>query len=516
MASIDLETITAPISEEQPCGPDLDMEFDMDFMNFVAEIDGTIPTRFFGFDPATLDFQRYYDQIGDFLERTRDIRVLVPLAKLKILQSDIAGFAGVLDATARLLQERWSDLHPQPADFLELGMGQLSTLDDMPNVVLPLQHATLARSRRAGPITLRRWQIAQGEVNPREGEEKIDSATLSAALAETDPDELRNVRALLEKARDSVAAIRTTCIREAGFDHAPQFERLPPAIEAAIGMLDSAIGDAPTAGDPDQAGAAAGGETGAGTVMVRLPAGAVASREEAIEAMHVAARYFALNEPSSPVPVLLREAQSASGKSFYELINDLVPDAAGSAFVSLGADPWFNVYISTLDSRNPPPDYAGEEENAIAEDSGLNDEVEGDPETTADGDGDADFESAAGTEETTAGESTEAGPDEFPAEGGDNAEADEGVADEPSANRDDGAEQALAPGGPPRPKLTAASRPEAVAILEKVLAYYRAAEPSSPVPLLVERAIELSSKNFIELLGKVLPEGSLYERPKDT
>src|SRR5690625_7850448 len=98
MASIDLASITDALSEDQPCGPDLDMEFDMDFMTFSAEIDGVIPTRYFDFDPTTLDFARYYGQIADFLGRTRDIRLLVPLAKLRILQADLPGFAEVLDA----------------------------------------------------------------------------------------------------------------------------------------------------------------------------------------------------------------------------------------------------------------------------------------------------------------------------------------------------------------------------------------------------------------------------------
>ena len=39
MARFDLSTIADPISEEEPCGPDLDDEFDTDFMNFMAEVE---------------------------------------------------------------------------------------------------------------------------------------------------------------------------------------------------------------------------------------------------------------------------------------------------------------------------------------------------------------------------------------------------------------------------------------------------------------------------------------------
>jgi type VI secretion system protein ImpA len=358
MAKIELETITDALNEEQPCGPDLDMEYDMDFMNFVAEIDGRIPSAFFTFDPGSLDFDGFYARIGDILQRTRDVRVLVPLAKLRILQADLPGFAETLDALHRLLRERWSDLHPRVADFLELSMGQLATLDDMPNVVLPLQHAPLVRSRRAGAITLRKWQVAKGEVNPRDGEETIDAGTLTSALAESDAGDVRRSKEALLRARDAVAGIRTVCIQEAGYDKAPVLERLPAAIDAALNLIETAIGEAPTEGaSPADA---SGAPAAAATAVVQLPVGAVKTREQAVEAMHVAARYFALREPSSPVPILLREAQAASTKSFYELVNDLVPDGAASAFVSLGAEPWFDVYLSTLDARNPAPDYDGE------------------------------------------------------------------------------------------------------------------------------------------------------------
>lgn len=517
MAKIDLGTITAPISDEQPCGPDLDMEFDMDFMNFVAEIDGRIPTAFFSFEPGSLDFAAYYERIGEILQRARDLRVLLPLAKLRILQSDIPAFAETLDGIHRLLKERWSDLHPQPDEFLELGMGQLATLDDMPNVVLPLQHAPLVRSRRAGAITLRKWQVAKGDVNPRDGEETLDAAAITGALADGDADELGRSKEALVLARDAVAGIRTVCIQEAGYDKAPVLERLPAAIDAALELIAIAAGGTAETGG-EAAAEAAGAEHGSGAMVGKLPAGAVATREQAVEALHVAARYFVLREPASPVPILLREAQTASTKTFYELVNDLVPDSAGSAFVSLGNEPWFEVYLSTLDARNPAPDYEPEpEEREIAEDVGLGDEegesaTEPEPDRVEEPDATIPEESAAPADEPAEATSGDEVTDEAPAQ----ADAE---AEPPAADTRDGSQEAVAerelPAPPSGRKFSANSRPEAVALMRKVLEYYRVAEPSSPVPLLVERAIDLSSKNFIELLGKILPEGSLKVKPQD-
>lgn len=130
MANIDLASITDPISDDQPCGPDLDMEFDGDFMNFEANVGMAWPERYFSWDSDALKGHTFYDQIEELLSRSRDLRMLVPLAKLRILEGDLSGFAEALSAIQRLLKEHWADVHPQPADFLELGMGQLSTLDD--------------------------------------------------------------------------------------------------------------------------------------------------------------------------------------------------------------------------------------------------------------------------------------------------------------------------------------------------------------------------------------------------
>jgi type VI secretion system protein ImpA len=54
-----------------------------------------------------------------------------------------------------------------------------------------------------------------------------------------------------------------------------------------------------------------------------------------------------------------------------------------------------------------------------------------------------------------------------------------------------------------------ASRGDALALLDRVAAHYRAVEPSSPVPILVERARSLVGKDFVTLITSMLPEAVL-------
>jgi type VI secretion system protein ImpA len=53
------------------------------------------------------------------------------------------------------------------------------------------------------------------------------------------------------------------------------------------------------------------------------------------------------------------------------------------------------------------------------------------------------------------------------------------------------------------------SRAQALGLLAKVASFFRTAEPSSPVPFLVDRARDLAQRDFLSLLDDVLPEGVL-------
>jgi type VI secretion system protein ImpA len=53
------------------------------------------------------------------------------------------------------------------------------------------------------------------------------------------------------------------------------------------------------------------------------------------------------------------------------------------------------------------------------------------------------------------------------------------------------------------------TRAQALGLLTKVASFFRTAEPSSPIPFLVDRARDLAQRDFLSLLNDVLPEGAL-------
>ena len=61
----------------------------------------------------------------------------------------------------------------------------------------------------------------------------------------------------------------------------------------------------------------------------------------------------------------------------------------------------------------------------------------------------------------------------------------------------------------------ASSRAAAVALIDQVAAHLRVAEPSSPIPYLLDRAKALASRDFLTLLKDLLPEHAIANLKRD-
>ncbi|MCW6506731.1 type VI secretion system protein TssA [Lichenifustis flavocetrariae] len=77
--------------------------------------------------------------------------------------------------------------------------------------------------------------------------------------------------------------------------------------------------------------------------------------------------------------------------------------------------------------------------------------------------------------------------------------------DSASSSADDGEEDS----DEEAPMARVTSRAEALTLLDRVAGHYRAVEPSSPVPMLIDRARGLVGKDFMSLIRTMLPEAVL-------
>lgn len=422
-----------PLSQADPCGPDLDVAGDADYLNFFAQTEGLLPSTFFSsedgkpFDRSAVDLPGQVGAIAPLWERTRDLRLLVVRARLLILDRNLGGFAVAVAAIARWLDGFWDDVHPRAAGG-DLGprIAVLGALD-LPTVVFPLQYAPLCEGRRIGAVTYRAWMIASGEVKPRPGEQKHPSAALTEAIADATPDELAATRKHIAMLKASLGRIREIFLLRGS---SLGLETLPTLVDKLQGLVDPrAVLDEATAAP------AAESDDNSTTAKERIAAaalGAPASLTEAQQALAAIATYYSRSEPSSPTLPLVRQAHQLIGKSFFEVMSILVPGQMDKAAFQIGADQFFELPVGKLSKLS------------------------------------------------------EAAP--------------------PSP---DGANPAAPSGSGEPPQYRIESRAQAIALLEQVQRFFRHAEPSSPVPMLCDRARALAERDFMGVLREVLPKAAL-------
>jgi type VI secretion system protein ImpA len=61
------------------------------------------------------------------------------------------------------------------------------------------------------------------------------------------------------------------------------------------------------------------------------------------------------------------------------------------------------------------------------------------------------------------------------------------------------------------PRFHVESRAQVIALLDQVQRYFRSCEPSSPVPMLCERARAFAESDFMAVLRDVLPKAALKD-----
>ncbi len=98
-----------PISADDPCGPDLDLEGDPDYLNFFAATEGVLPASYYAFNRETIEFPAAFKTVDALLGRTLDVRLLILGAKLAILNRNLEGFAARVGAIAWMLAAYWDE-----------------------------------------------------------------------------------------------------------------------------------------------------------------------------------------------------------------------------------------------------------------------------------------------------------------------------------------------------------------------------------------------------------------------
>lgn len=426
--AIDFEALMAPLSDDAPTGPDL--ADDPAFAEFEADVEGFFPSRaddyYYSFRAANADLDRFADRCLSLLKRSRDLRLMVVLAKIAALRGDIADTRGALGLIRHALETSWDAIHPQGTASGHVLRGvTVERLDEFASFVLPLQYAALV-SDRNGHLSYRDHAVATGAVPPREDDSHPDAGEIARFLERCDLDALATAR---DQAAGMAADLKAICLAWAANAEDPPslaFKRLAPLLDAMAAFLDEAVAKrdpgraiaADGSAEADDAADEATGEDGAPAPTPSGPpaAGRIDNLADARAALRAAARYFEVYETASPAFLLARKAEGLVGLTFLQVLQQIAPDRVYDTAIQIGPN-----------RRLPLPMEKLTEEFSY---------IEVEREGTAESDKTFDVHERAG----------------------------------------------------------------ALALLQEVARWYRAAEPANPIPLLLDKARELATKDFAALL----------------
>ncbi|MBY3347979.1 type VI secretion system protein TssA [Rhizobium laguerreae] len=361
------EDLLSPISDDEPCGPDLDAAGDSNYFAYTMSAEERFPRIVI--DPATgsfydrnviklVDEERQSDLL---LRRSKDLRLIILTAQFQIGAGEIGRFADTLDAIFVVIRDFWTDIHPRAEDGdLTLRRVALEGLDDRKRVVLPLSYAPLFEDRRLGPVSLRTWRVSLRPEIAKSSDIQHSSVLICDAIgAPANHDAIVAVYANIQKASNRLANIRLKFFEAERIEYAPVFDGIMAVLAEIADMLSQ---NAPNLAGLNSDNSLASDEcmqsaVPSDAVLSHRVAGAAASEicpisftsmREVNGTLAALEIYFTVFEPSSPALLLVRQARLLIGRPLVEALSVLVPNHSNSVVLKIDHNSGFELDLARM------------------------------------------------------------------------------------------------------------------------------------------------------------------------
>ena len=331
----DILALAAPLAGDAPSGPDL--EYDPAFMALERAVAprGERVVASGDADAEEPDWDRVAGSARELFERTRDLRVAVILGTAWLRTRGLPGWRDGLALVLALLEQHWDSVHPQldaeDDNDPTARVNALMPLADPRGPLGYLRGTPFVQSPRLGAFALRDLRIANGNLKPAGGEGEAHASTteIEACCLDCAEDLLARNADAVHAALAHARAI-DTLLTERLSTSAPEFKPLLSDLFELDRFLQAQWSARSGSGaQPDDAGDEASGADGAGAAVAGAAPGRIAGPSDVIRRIDDICEYYARQEPSSPVPILLRRAQRLVGLGFEDLLRNLAPSGLG-------------------------------------------------------------------------------------------------------------------------------------------------------------------------------------------
>ena len=362
-----LEDLLTPLSDSEPCGPDLEYDASFGEMERAAQekAEQVFGDTVVEAEPA--DWREVRKHVDDLLSRTKDMRVAVYLIRCLVHSDGLTGIENGLALLRGYVEGFWPEVHPmldpEDDDDPTFRVNTLAILCDQAGFLKDLQECPLVSSRVVGQFGLKEISEAEDQKKSETDSEPVSNTdddwgsnesseespkssgptreVINAAFTDIETETLLETAEAVRLSADHVAAIESVVTAQVGAYRAVS---LKPLHDLYVQMLEilqmqmerlGVYQDEPTDSEDGEQSADGNDEgeqalQGGASQEIRLT-GKLVTRDDAIKALDRVCEYFERNEPSSPLPLLIRRAQRLASKSFLDIIRDLAPEAVSQA-----------------------------------------------------------------------------------------------------------------------------------------------------------------------------------------
>lgn len=471
MASL-LDIVSKPISDDQPCGPDLEMNEDKAYWLTIGRIEPALPKSLEEYEKFPDRGMPIGEEIGaltSVIERSHDLKLLSLVARLRILGQDLDGFIDAIEAVNYLVQSRWDSFHPQ--GDVDYRLSLIETLEFMPDTGYPLRDVPLFVSPRLGKISYRLQLLATGALSAhRLSDGEGDAAAgdtprphdIAAAAKAAKVDDIVGSRDKILSLLSMIEGLEANFEENAGTPL--RLKALKDLSSKILDFLNYCLAEKdPSLAAPAGPAPGLSAEVAAAQVVTAAAPGVVDTVAAANAYLRGIEDYYARYEPSSPVRLYVAQSRALIGKSFGEAIEALLPNLVSDANLPIGGDLRARLPLAHFANLLAPSPSAAEVEDDLVEPSES---------SSRDDDRDAAYD--------------EMGDDDGP-------------------NLREGASAVRARELQDHRVVT---RQAAIQSIDAVISFFRQREPSSPIPLLLGQARTFATEDFIGALRSVLPRES--------
>jgi len=332
LSDLDIDALLAPLAEDSPCGGDL--EYDAAFIELEKVAKG-VPEQQVGsrIEPAQPPNWKEVRKIAlGLCERTRDLRVMLVLTEAQFRLTGLSGLRDGLTLLAGAVDRFWDGVHPRldPNDNNDptQRVNILMALCDGDKFVRPLAGVALLSSRALGELSLRSYLVATSKLAPGEGDAAAgDFTRINAIVADCGEEVLRSGRECVKQAIGMLDHLEQRLSDLVGIGNASSFEPLRDVLKETQQFF---LRYCPEP-QPEDAEGEDGDEIEGGKAGRKGSVGSINSREDVIRVLDLICDYYARNEPSSPLPLLIKRARRLVPMDFLSILKDLAPSGVSEA-----------------------------------------------------------------------------------------------------------------------------------------------------------------------------------------